>query len=427
VQRDDEELRGHGPLEGIRVIDMSHYAAGPVAAMVLGDLGADVIKVEHPSGEAGRSMGATFPEGWSTFFLAVSRNKRFTSIDYHTPEGQSLIRDLTRRADVFLENARPGAWDAYGLDAKSLQALNPGLIYASVSGFGSEGPMRDWLSMDLIAQAVGGIMGITGSEEGGPARVGGAIVDVVAGRLAAFGIVTALYDRVRTGRGQRVETSLFSTAVSMLSMREVEYQFTGENPRLTGTAHGQVTPAQAFVTKDGRRVILCCYSDPHFSRWTRAAGHEELLSDNRFASNDARRANREAVVAAVQTVMLERTEAEWTAILAGVVPYGPMLEFDQLWDHPQIDASELLVRFEMPDLGEIRTVGSPVSFSTFKPSARHIPAAVGADTATVLQELGLTPDEVAELEARGVVATGPGTDPISGTNGTDRLRPVSET
>jgi len=267
-------------------------------------------------------MGATFPEGWSTFFLAVSRNKRFTSIDYHTPEGQSLIRDLTRRADVFLENARPGAWDAYGLDAKSLQALNPGLIYASVSGFGSEGPMRDWLSMDLIAQAVGGIMGITGSEEGGPARVGGAIVDVVAGRLAAFGIVTALFDRVRTGRGQRVETSLFSAAVSMLSMREVEYQFTGENPQLTGTAHGQLTPAQAFVTKDGRRVMLCCYSDPLFSRWTRAAGHEELLSDTRFATNGARRANREAVVAAVQTVMLERTEAEWTAILAASCPMG---------------------------------------------------------------------------------------------------------
>jgi crotonobetainyl-CoA:carnitine CoA-transferase CaiB-like acyl-CoA transferase len=398
---------GHGqrPLDGIRVIDMSHYAAGPVAAMVLGDLGADVIKIEGPHGESGRRMGRTFPAGWSTFFLAVSRNKRFVSIDYKTPDGQELIRDLVRSADVFLENARPGAWDAYGLDHESLRALNPRLVYASVSGFGSEGPMRDWLSMDLIAQAAGGIMGITGSPESGPARVGAAIVDVMAGRMAAFGVVTALYQRERTGEGQRIETSLFATAVSMLSMREVEYQFTGSNPPLTGTAHGQITPAQAFRTKDGRMVMLCCYDDPHFARLARAAGHEEILADERFASNVARHNHHDEIVKVLEEIILERTEAEWTELLAGQVPYTPVLEFDQLWNHPQLEANQLVMRFDVPGLGEVRTVGNPISFSAADITVRRPPGALGADTVSVLREQGLSADRIRQLEEKGIIAT----------------------
>lgn len=391
------------PLDGIRVVDLSHYAAGPVATMVLGDLGADVIKVEGPQGESGRRMGATFPGGWSTFFLAVSRNKRFVSIDYKTSEGQELIRDLVRSADVFLENARPGAWDSYGLDYESLRTINPRLVYASVSGFGAQGPMSDWLSMDLIAQAAGGIMGITGSPESGPARVGAAIVDVMAGRMAAFGVVTALYQRERTGEGQRIETSLFATAVSMLSMREVEYQFTGTNPPLTGTAHGQITPAQAFRTRDGRMVMLCCYDDPHFARLLRAAGREDVLDDPRFGSNVSRHQNREAVVRVLEDIILERTEAEWTELLAGKVPYTPVLEFDQLWSHPQLEANDLLLRFDMPGVGEVRTVGSPVSFSDVDISVRRPPAELGADTVAVLEELGLTPERIGQLAQKGVI------------------------
>ena len=394
-----------GPLDGVRVIDLSHYGAGPVASMVLGDLGADVIKVEGPGGDPMRRVGVTFPDGWSTFFLAVNRNKRFVSIDYRAPEGRDLIRELVRDADVFMENARPGSYEKYGLGYKELSSLNDRLIYASAPAFGSSGPMRDWLAMDPIAQAVGGLVGVTGSAEGGPARVGTPICDIVTGQLMAFGIVAALYDREHTGNGQLVETSLFASAVSMLSMRDTEYHFTRENPPLLGTAHGQVVPAQAFRTADNRWVMLCCYQDEHWRRWAEASGHDELVLDPRFASAVARAENRAATIAAVAEVMLEKAEHEWTEILAGVVPYGPVMEFDQLFEHPQLDANHLIARFDMPGLGEVRTIGSPVRFSAYELDANRAPAQLGADTRDVLLEAGLTAERVDQLVATGTAIT----------------------
>jgi len=397
------DVAARKPLTGVKVIDLSHYGAGPIGSMVLGDLGADVIKVEHPQGDSLRRAGVTFPQGWSTFFLAVNRNKRFVGIDFKTERGQELIRDLVRDADVVLENARPGSWDKYGLDYDSLAAINDRLIYASISGFGDRGPMRDWLAMDLIAQAAGGIMGITGTEQTGPARVGAAIIDATAGRLAAFGVVTALFDRVTSGKGQKLDVSLFGTAVSMLPMREVEYQFSGEIPPLTGTAHGQIIPAQAFETADGRRVLLYCFVDAHFNRWAAAAGCPELAEDPRFRTNVARKENSVELLEIVQGIMRERTEEEWTRALAGVVPYGPVLEFDQLWEHPQLEANDLMMPFEMPGLGEVRAVGSPVRFSRHKLTTDHLPGEVGADTVAVLREHGLSDDTIDDLLADGVV------------------------
>ena len=407
------DVAARKPLTGVKVIDLSHYGAGPIGSMVLGDLGADVIKVEHPQGDSLRRAGVTFPQGWSTFFLAVNRNKRFVGIDFKTQRGQELIRDLVRDADVVLENARPGSWDPYGLDYDSLAAINDRLIYASISGFGDRGPMRDWLAMDLIAQAAGGIMGITGTEQTGPARVGAAIIDATAGRLAAFGVVTALFDRVTSGKGQKLDVSLFGTAVSMLPMREVEYQFSGEIPPLTGTAHGQIIPAQAFETADGRRVLLYCFVDAHFNRWAAAAGCPELAEDPRFRTNVARKENSVELLEIVQGIMRERTEEEWTRALAGVVPYGPVLEFDQLWEHPQLAANDLMMPFDMPGLGEIRAVGSPVRFSRHKLTAEHLPGEVGADTVAVLREHGLSDDAIDALLAEGVVHAHPAPVPAS--------------
>lgn len=404
-----------GPLHGIRVVDLSHFAAGPVASLVLADLGAEVIKVEHPKGDPCRHLGITFPSGWSTFFLALNRNKRFISVDYGTEAGQNVIRDLVARADVVLENARPGTWRRYGLDYETLAQLNPRLVYGSISGFGRTGPMAGWLGMDPIAQAVGGLMGITGSDEGGPAKVGAAIADVISGRFLALGIVTALFDRVRTGRGQLVETSLFATIVSMLAMREVEFQFTGQNPSLLGTAHGQIVPAQAFETKDHRHVMLCCYGDDHFRRWATLAEHPEVLDDIRFATAPSRVKNASATIGAVQSIMLERTESEWTERLAGHVPYGPILLFDQLWEHPQLESEQLLMPFTMPGLGEIRTVGSPVRLSSYEPSVRHVPGPIGADTWAILREQGMSRDAIQRLLDQGAVTSSesPRDDPLA--------------
>jgi crotonobetainyl-CoA:carnitine CoA-transferase CaiB-like acyl-CoA transferase len=394
-----------GPLSDIKVVDLTHWAAGPVASMVLGDLGADVLKIEPPGGEPQRGMGVTFPGGWSTFFLACQRNKRFVSINYRDPRGRELVRKLAETADVVMENARPGTWERHGLDYDTLRALNPKLIYASITGFGQTGPMRDWLAMDPIAQAAGGVVGITGSPEGGPAKVGAAITDVVSGRLAAFGVVTALYDRMRTGVGQRVDASLFATAVSLLTMRETEFQFTQQNPPLLGTAHGQIVPAEAFTTRDDRRVMLCIYSDWHWARFAELAGMPALAQDDRFTTNAARCAHRVATIAAVQDVIRQRTEAEWTELLAGEIPYGPVLEFDQLWAHPQLDANELIARYDMPGVGEVRTIGSPIRFSGFTQPVRRVPAAAGSDTVEVLRENGLSEAEIEELVAAGVVHT----------------------
>ncbi len=396
-----------GPLAGIKIVDLTHWAAGPVAAMVLGDLGADVLKIEPPAGEPQRGMGVTFPGGWSTFFLACQRNKRFVSINYRDPRGRELVQKMASTADVVLENARPGTWERHGLDYETLRKLNPGLIYASITGFGQTGPMRDWLAMDPIAQAAGGVVGITGSVEGGPAKVGAAITDVVSGRLAAFGVVTALYDRMRTGVGQRVDASLFSTAVSLLTMRETEFQFTGQNPPLLGTAHGQIVPAEAFTTRDDRRVMLCIYSDWHWARFAELAGKPALAQDVRFTTNSARCEHRVATIAAVQDVIRSRTESEWTELLAGEIPYGPVLEFDQLWQHPQLEANELIASYDMPEVGEVRSIGSPIRFSGFTQPVRRIPAPAGADTVDVLREEGLSDEAIEELIAAGVVHSAP--------------------
>jgi crotonobetainyl-CoA:carnitine CoA-transferase CaiB-like acyl-CoA transferase len=385
-----------GPLSGVRVIDLGHWAAGPIAAMVLADLGAEVIKVEPPNGDPARLMGVNFPQGWSTFFLAVNRNKRFVCIDYRKETGRRVLKDLIAKSDVVVENSRPGTWLRHGLDYETLKTTNPRLIYVSLSGFGAQGPMRDWLAMDPIAQAAGGLVGITGSRAGGYAKVGAAVTDTTSGRLAAFGAVTALFERERTGAGQLVETDLFSTAVSMLSMRETDFQFSEQNPPLLGTAHGQIVPAEAFETADGRWVMLCVYGENHFSKLARLCDAEYLLDDPRFASNGARYENREAVVEEIARIIKGKPEGEWTARLAGEIPYGPVLQFDQLWSHPQLAASDLIMSFDMPGLGEVRTVGSPVRFGRFRPSVRSTPGELGRDTEAVLTGFGY---EQAEIKA----------------------------
>lgn len=387
----------------MRVIDLGHWAAGPIAGMVLADLGAEVIKVEPPTGDPARSMGVNFPHGWSTFFLAVNRNKRFVCIDYRSEAGRRLLTELITQSDVVIENSRPGTWARHGLDYDTLKTTNPRLIYVSLSGFGARGPMREWLAMDPIAQAAGGLVGITGSQVGGHAKVGAAVTDTTSGRLAAFGAVTALFERERTGVGQLVETDLFSTAVSMLSMRETEFQFSQQNPPLLGTGHAQIVPAETFETADGRWVMLCVYGDNHFRKLARLCDAEHLLEDPRFASNTARCENRRLVVEEIARIIRGRSEEEWTARLAGEIPYGPVLQFDQLWSHPQLAASDLIMSFDMPGLGEVRTVGSPVRFGSFRPSVRSTPGELGRDTEAVLTGFGYGEDQIKELAEAGAI------------------------
>jgi crotonobetainyl-CoA:carnitine CoA-transferase CaiB-like acyl-CoA transferase len=403
VGADENMTASRGPLEGIRVIDMTVHVSGPMGSMVLGDLGAEVIKIEHPDGDSNRQTGVTFPGGWSTFFLAVNRNKRFVAIDYRTVEGRELIIELVRGADVFVENARPGSWERHGLGYEDLKKINPRLVYASISGFGSQGPMRDWLGLDPLAQAASGIMSITGSAETGPAKIGAAIGDITSGRLLAFGVVTALYHRFRTGVGQKVETSLFAACASILPLREVEYQFTQELPPLNGTAHAQTAPNKVYLTADGRPVIVACHVPSHFKRWLDLAGHPELADDPLFATNVARMANIDATNEMAQKIMSEKTEAEWNELLIGNVPYCPVYNFKELFDHPQMQANGAMIDFEMPDVGTVHTMGSPVQFTAFQPEVHRVPAAVGSDTQAVLTEFGLSQERIDHLRDAGVI------------------------
>jgi crotonobetainyl-CoA:carnitine CoA-transferase CaiB-like acyl-CoA transferase len=405
----DSPDSGFRPLAGLKVLDLTYYASGPVGAMILGDYGADVIKVEPPGGEAGRRLGVTFPAGWSTFFLALNRNKRSICVNYREEGGRQLLRRLARSVDVLIENSRPGLWQKYSLSYEQLRQDNPRLIYASVSGFGEAGPMRDWAAMDPIAQAVGGLMSLTGTPQSGPVKVGAAVADVSAGRHIAFGILLALYERERTGTGQRVTSSLLDAVVSMMPMRETEFQFSGKLPELLGTAHGQVAPGQAFRTKDGHIVMLTLYTDDHFQKWCTIMGREDLAADERFATNRARKQNMAATVAAVQDVIAQYTVAELDEKIAGQLPYGPLLEFDELWEHPQLTDNDMLLEFQEPGLGTVRNVSSPVHFSAGTIAVRQAPPRLGEHSEEILRDFGLPPEEISELLRSGVVRTYDGT------------------
>jgi crotonobetainyl-CoA:carnitine CoA-transferase CaiB-like acyl-CoA transferase len=405
----DSPENGFTPLAGLKVLDLTYYASGPLGSMILGDFGADVIKVEPPGGEPGRRLGVTFPGGWSTFFLALNRNKRSICVNYREAGGQQLLRQLARSVDVIIENSRPGLWQKYGLAYEQVRQDNPGLIYASVSGFGESGPMRDWAAMDPIAQAIGGLMSLTGAPESGPVKVGAAVADVSAGRNIAFGVLLALYERVRTGTGRRVTSSLLDAVVSMMPMRETEFQFSGQLPELLGTAHGQAVPGQAFKTRDGHVVMLTLYTNDHFQKWCKIMGREDLASDERFQTNRSRKQHMEATVAAVQDVIAEYTLVELDEKIAGQLPYGPMLEFDELWEHPQLLDNDMLLEFQEAGLGTVRNVSSPVHFSDGKISVRQVPPRLGEHSVEILRDFGCAPEEISQLLRSGVVQTYDGT------------------
>jgi glutaryl-CoA transferase len=400
---------GFRPLTGLRVLDLTYYASGPLGSMVLGDFGADVIKVEPPGGEPGRRLGVTFPGGWSTFFLALNRNKRSICVNYREAGGQRLLCHLARSVDVIIENSRPGLWQKYGLAYEQVRQQNPGLVYASVSGFGESGPMRDWAAMDPIAQAIGGLMSLTGAPESGPVKVGAAVADVSAGRHIAFGVLLALYERERTGTGQRVTSSLLDAVVSMMPMRETEFQFSGQLPELLGTAHGQAVPGQAFKTKDDHIVMLALYTNDHFQKWCKIMGREDLGADERFQTNRSRKQHMAATVAAVQEVIGEYTIAELDKKIAGQLPYGPMLGFDELWENPQLLENDMILEFQDAALGTVRNVSSPVHFSHGKISVRQTPPHLGEHSEQILRDFGVPPEEIAELLRSGVVQSYDGT------------------
>jgi crotonobetainyl-CoA:carnitine CoA-transferase CaiB-like acyl-CoA transferase len=376
------------PLEGLRVLDLSRVLAGPYATMVLADLGADVIKVEHPErGDDTRHWGPPFAGGESAYFLSVNRNKRSIGVDLKDPEALEKVRKLAADADVVIENMKRGALDKLGLDYESLREINPGLVYCSITGFGP-GKDEDRPGYDFLIQARAGIMGITGFPEpdGEPTKVGVAIADIVCGLHAATAILAALRRRDATGKGARVEVPLFESTLSWLANRGQEYLVSGEDKGRLGNGHPTIVPYQTFDASD-KQIAVAVGNDSQFARLCEAIGREDLAQDERYATNPDRVANREDLVDILQQTFSERTADEWVERVRGAgVPCGPVNTLAEALADEHLSSTEMLREVEHPLAGTLRMLASPVLVDGERPPVRRPPPTLGEHTEEVESE-----------------------------------------
>ena len=394
-----------GPLDGIRVLDLTRVLAGPYCTMFLGDLGAEVVKVEQPGvGDDTRGWGPPFTGGESAYFLCVNRNKKSVTIDLKSTEGVALLRRLAERADVLIENFRPGTKERLNLGEKDLRAANPRLIYASLSGFGADGPMSDAPGYDLIVQAWGGLMSITGPADGEPSKVGVAIIDLVAGLMLGKSIAAALFAREKLGVGQKIDTSLLEAEVACLINVGSNYLVEGDISRRWGNAHPSIVPYQSFKTEDGYLVIGVA-SEGIWRRFCQAIGRAEWADDSRFEKNSNRVENRSLLIGLLAEIFLSRSTDEWLKLLnSAEVPCAPVQTVDQVFKAPQVLHREMLIQVEHPTAGTVRMAGIPVKFSLTPASVRLPPPLLGQHNEEVLESwLGIDDKEISELKRKTVI------------------------
>jgi len=378
-------------LDGLRVLELTQVMAGPFCGQVLGDMGADVVKIEPPEGDSTRQALGT------AAFLAVNRNKRSVALDLKAEAHQSVLHRLARDADVVLENYRPGVAARLGAGWETLSALNPRLVYASVSGFGQTGPYAQRPGYDLIAQGLSGVMSVTGEPDGDPVKCGIPIGDLSAGLFCAVAILSAVHARERTGRGQRIDTSLFEGALALSIWETAELWGTGRVPQPLGSAHRLTAPYQALRTRDGH-VTVGANNQKLWQKLCEAIGRPELVDDPRFAGNDDRMANRRELVRELESGLAARSTDEWVAALVDAgVPCGPIHDYRQVFEDPHTQAREMEVRLQHPEEGEIRALGIPVKLSDTPGAIRRPAPLLGEHTAEVLREAGLTDEEIAAL------------------------------
>jgi crotonobetainyl-CoA:carnitine CoA-transferase CaiB-like acyl-CoA transferase len=392
------------PLEGIVVADLTQNVAGPFCTQILGDMGADVIKIERPGrGDDARAWGPPFWGRESATFMALNRNKRSLSLDLKRDGGLEVLRRLVGRADVFVESLHAGAIAQLGLDFARASALNERLVYCSITAFGTEGPLRDLPGYDPLMQAYGGLMSINGHPGQEPARVGTSIIDMGTGMWAALGIVAALRERDATGRAVAVTTALFETALMWVSYHAMGYFASGEVPQPQGSGTQMIAPYQAFPTTDGF-VMIGAASDALFGRLAAALGLSHLATDPRFADNPSRVRNRDALADALTAVTrLRKTDEIVETLRSAGVPSAPILGVDAAMAEPQTGASGMLVSASHPRLPDYRSVGLPIRWHGRRPTVRRVPPVLGEHSTDVLTWLGYTLDDVRGLRARGVI------------------------
>ena len=389
-------------LEGLRVIDLTQAMAAPFCSMNLADMGADVIKVEPPTGEDMR-RGSASRNGHSGTFLTINRSKRGITVDLKQPAGVEIVHRLVRTADVFVQNYRPGAAKRLGVDYETLAAVNPQLIYCSISGFGSTGPYATRGGYDLIAQGMSGIISVTGDEDGPPAKAGLPVSDLAAGLFGAYGILCALEHRERTGRGQLVDTSLLEAALALTVWEATEYWVTGRAPKPLGSAHRLAAPYQALRASDGWFTVGA-NNDRLFEAFCRAIERPALAADARFTANRDRMRHRDALIAEIERTTAKEARAHWLARLdhAGV-PAGPINTYPEALADPHALARDMVVDLDHPGAGPIKALGVPVKLSDTPGAVDRAAPLLGQDNAAVLTELGYTDVEQRALKDHGVI------------------------
>jgi len=393
-----------GALDGIRVLDLSRHLAGPYCAMMLGDLGAEVIKVERPGvGDESRHWGPPFFGGESAYYLCCNRNKRSLTLNLKHARGLAIARALAERSDVVIENFRVGVLDKLGLGYADLRAVNPRLIYCSISGFGHTGPDRDLGSYDFLLQGRSGLMSITGEPDGPPMKVGVAIADLAAGLFANNAVLSALFIRERTGIGQHVDIALFDSQIALLANVASNYLCSGAVPERWGNAHASIVPYQIFQAADDF-LILAVGNDEQWRQFCEAAGVSAWAQDPRFATNPERVANRETLVPLVQELLRGKTVAEWLQLCANAdVPAGPVNTIDKVFADPQTLARGMLLQMPHPTLGTVRLAGTPLNLSATPAQMRLPPPLLGEHTDVILRTvIGLDAPAIAALHRDGV-------------------------
>lgn len=390
-------------LDGIRVVDLTRHMAGPNATIALADHGADVIKVESlPRGEPMRTSGAYYVGDESALYLMWNRGKRSVALDLRRPEGIAVVDRLVRDADVFIENYRPGVAEEIGLGYERLAAINPRLVYCSISAFGSHGPLASLPGTDPVVQAMSGIMSVTGESDRPASIVGVPIADFVGSMVAFQGVLLALHARERIGRGQRVDVSMLTALISSFATRLAEHWATGEDPARFGGAHGVHVPYQVFATADGE-VMAGSWGGDSWPRFCEAIGREDLLEDERFATGPSRRAHREELVATIAETMRTRTTAGWEPeFRSRGALFAPVNTFSQILGHPQIEQLGLVQQVEHPTLGPIPQLAPVIGLSETPGGLSLPPPMLGQHTREVLRETGFDDDEVAALLDDGI-------------------------
>lgn len=392
-------------LEGLKVLDFTRVLSGPYATMMLGDLGAAVVKVEPPGGDESRSWPPMLKNGESGYFTALNRNKRSLMLDLKDPRAKEIAYSLAATADVVVENFTPGVSDKLGIGYARLKSENPALIYCAISGFGQDGPYRNKKAYDPIIQGMTGLMSITGERDGPPAKVGIPITDLAAANHAVTAILAAYIHRLKTGEGQFIDVALYDGMISLLTIMAVDYFATGKSPGRWGLDHIHRVPARAFKARDGRWVQVAATSDPMYAAFCRALGAEALIDDPRFSTNRLRVENRAAIMPILEAKIREKDAAQWLVIFdAAGIPCGPILDIGEVFSDPNVAARGLLFPMPHPVEGEVLQLAAPFKLSQTPANPLRRPPLLGEHGAKVLFEmLGMSQERIAQLRHDGVI------------------------